>query len=289
MPTSAAALLACILPVSAEPIAAEFDAARATFSYAGEMDLDSGGSLSVPRFEIRSLLSKPLTPLEGLTVIPLFQYEFTKLDFDGAPSNYPFRDEDLHSISLSAFFLSNCKGSPWFYGGWARAEMATDFQHIDGDDFTFDVAAGVGYKFNDRFTLGVGGVVVNLNGDTQIFPGIFFNWAATEKINVGFYGPAFVASYKHDENWLFSFRGDSGGDVWNIRGENGASQSIDFTSFRLGAYVNRRLTANLWLSVGAGATLGNEIELTRPNGDRIFQDDMDGGFFGQVSLRVLNW
>lgn len=289
MPTTAAALLACILPVSAAPFAAEFDAARTTFSYAGEMDLDSGGSLSVPRFEIRSLLSPPLTPLEGLTVIPLFQYEFAKLDFDGVPSNYPIRDEDLHSISLSAFIISTREGSPWIYGGWVRAEMATDFQHINGDDFTFDVAAGVGYKFNDRFTLGLGGVVLNINGDTRFIPGIFFDWAATEQIRVGFYGPALIATYAHDENWMFSLRGDSGGDVWNIRGDGGASQSIDLTSYRLGLYASHRLTGDLWLTVGAGATLANEIELTRPNGDRIFKDDMDSGLFGEVSLRLIKW
>jgi hypothetical protein len=286
---AASALLACSLPAFAQPFASEFDAARASFSHAGDMDLDRGGSLSVPRFEIRSLLSRPITPAEGILVIPMFQYKFAQLDFDGTPANFPIGDEDLHSLNLSAFLLSSCKGSPWLYGGWVRAEMATDFQHIDGDDFTFDVAAGAGYKLNERFTLGFGGVLLNLNGDTRFFPGVFFDWAATEQIRVGFYGPALVATYEHDDNWLFSLRGDSGGDVWNITDTGGASRSIDLTSYRLGLYASRRLTADLWLTVGAGATFGNEIELTRPKGDRIFKDDMDSGLFGQVSLRVIKW
>jgi hypothetical protein len=285
-----AILLGCALTASGQPLLSEFEAARATFSHAGEMDLEDGpGSLNISRFDIRSVLSKPISPIEGLTVIPMFEYRLTDLDFDGIAPTYPIHDEELHSLSLSAMALYKTNDSPWIYGGWARAKMSSDFQDVDGDDFKFDLAAGAGYTFTDRFVLGFGAALVNINGDAGIYPGPFFNWDVSESVRLGLYGPVFIASYTPVPDWIFSLRADSAGDSWNISDDDGASRSVDLTSYRVGLYANRRLTENLWLRAGAGITFGNEIELTRPNGRNLFAEDLDSGLFGQVSLRLMSW
>ena len=287
---SVVAAIACVSSASAQVGFPDFDAARATFSYSDDMDFDGGpGGLAVSKFEIRSLLSKPLVPIEGLTILPLVEYRATGLDFDGTGGAYPIDDEDLHSLALSSYFFRTCATSPWIYGGWARAEFASDFQEIGSDDFTFDLGGGVGYRFSDRFTLGVGGVVLNLNGDPTVYPGIVFDWLISDQIRVGFYGPRFFAAYTPDPNWEFSIRADSGGDVWNITDDNGASRSIDLTSYRVGIFADRRLTAQLWLTAGAGATVGNEIELTRPDGDQLFKQELESGLFAQIGLRLRTW
>ena len=286
---TASAWIGCLLSISAQVLIPELDAVRTSFSHAGEMDLErNDGSLSVSHFELRSVLSRPLRPLEGLVIVPVFEYNLTRLDFDGIPRDYPVGDEDLHSLNLSAFIFSNCEGSPWIYGGWLRGKMATDFDHINADDFTFDVAAGMAYRFNENFTLGAGAAGINLNGDAKFYPGIFFAWSITEQIRAGFYGPAFAASYTPNENWIFSFRADSGGGLWNINDKDD-SRSLDLTSYRLGLYANRRLTGDLWLAVGAGATVANEIALTRPRGSTLFEEDLDSGLFAQISLRLMKW
>jgi hypothetical protein len=268
----------------------EIDAARGTFSYSGDMDFDdAAGSLEVSKLEIRSLLSAPLSPIENLVVLPAFEYRGTSLEFDGVPAAFPIDDEELHSLSLSALAFSRRQGSPWIYGGYARAELASDFQDIGGDDFTFDLAAGVGYRFNDCFTLALGGAVTNLNGDPTFYPGVAFDWIVSDQIRVGLYGPTFVASYSPDENWELSLRGDSGGDVWNITDGGGNSRSIDLTSYRFGLFAARRLSGELWLRAGAGATFGNDIRLTEPDGDRIDTQEMKSGMFGQISLVLKTW
>jgi len=288
--TTAALALGSVLSASAQSMAPGLDASSATFNYAGEMDFDgSAGSLSVSSFDIRTLLCKPLSPMTGLTILPSFEYKATGLDFNGVSPGYPIGDEDLHSLSLSAVALSMRDGCPWIYGAWARAELASDFQDISGDDFTFDLAAGAGYRFNEKFTLTFGGAVMNLNGDTQFYPGIGFDWVVNDQVRVGLYGPTFIASYTPDENWMFSVRGDASGGIWNISDTGGASRSIDLSSYDLGVFVNRRLTGELWLSAGAGATLGNEIRLTEPNGDKLFKQDLNSGLFAQVSLRLKSW
>jgi hypothetical protein len=53
-------------------------------------------------------------------------------------------------------FLIMAEGSPWLIGGWNRAELGSDFRHIDGDDITFDLAGGVGCRFNKESSLGFG-------------------------------------------------------------------------------------------------------------------------------------
>ncbi len=284
-----------VLPVA--PIAAatqfiipEFDAARVAFSQTGAMDLENGkGDMDVTRFEIGSLLSRPISPAEGVFILPIFDYELTSLNFDGTPAAFPIHDEDLHSLSLSTYVISMREGSPWFFGGWARAEFASDFQHINGDDFTFDLAAGAGYRVNDDFTIAIGAALINLNGDDTLIPGINFDWVVSDQVRVGMYGPTFVAAYTPSEQWSFSFRGDPGGGIWNVTGDAGESRSIDLTSYQLGLYASRHLTGDLWLTAGAGATVGNEIAYTRPNGGKLLERDADEALFGLISLRLKAW
>ena len=110
---SVVAAIACVSSASAQVGFPDFDAARATFSYSDDMDFDGGpGGLAVSKFEIRSLLSKPLVPIEGLTILPLVEYRATGLDFDGTGGAYPIDDEDLHSLALSSYFFRTCATSP---------------------------------------------------------------------------------------------------------------------------------------------------------------------------------
>lgn len=283
-----AAFVIGTLAAPAQSIVPGFDFARVTFSQTGGMDLGSGkGDMDVTSFEARSFLSKPISPAEGLTILPMAEYRLTGLNFDGAPA--PFDDAELHSLSLSTFAISMREGSPWIYGGWARAEIASDFQHIDGDDFTFDLAGGAGYRFNEAFTLGFGAAVINLNGDAAVYPGIGFDWIVNDQLRAGLYGPTFAVAYSLDEDWLFTFRGDSGGGVWNVTGDDGESRSIDFSSYRIGLYASRRLTGQLWLTAGGGMTVGNELDYTRTSGREIEGLDPDEGLFGLISLRLKAW
>lgn len=278
------------LAAATQFIIPEFDAARAAFSQTGSMDLENAkGDMDVARFEIGSLLSRPISPAEGIYILPLFEYELTSLNFDGTPAAFPIHDEDLHSLSLSTYVVSMRKGSPWIFGGWARAELASDFQHINGDDFTFDLAAGAGYRVNDHFTVAIGAALINLNGDDAFIPGINFDWVVSDQFRVGIYGPTFVAAYTPSTQWAFSFRGDPGGGIWNVTGDGGQSRSIDLTSYQLGLYASRHLTGDLWLTAGAGATVGNEIAYTRPNGGKLLELDADEALFGIISLRLKAW
>lgn len=266
------------------------DVFRAAAIQTGGMDIDgTDGDLAVTRFEFRAILSQPNDLFNGLMVVPMISYSTTMLDFDGTAGGFPIQDEDLHSIALSAFFIKGISNSKWFAAGWTRAEMATDFQHINGDDFDFDIAGGLGYRFNERFTMGFGAVALSLNGDTRIIPGIGFDWTPYENVRVGLYGPNFVASYSPNDQWEFSVRGVPGGGDWNIRDNAGDSRTIDLTSYRIGLHAKRHITNELWLGAGVGMTVANEIELRDPSGGNSFNRDLDGSLFGEVTLSLHRW
>ena len=298
---TAALWLGCLLGASAgeNPTSAaspeaklpNIDVALGAFTYTDEMDFDDiDGSLSVSEFDFYSLLSKPITVAGDILLVPVLQYGFTDLDFDGVGNEFPMADEELHSASLHLAAVKLNQGSPWFYGGWARAEVSSDFQHINGDDFTFDVAGGVGYRVNEKLTVAAGAAALNFNGDFWICPGINFDWVVSETTRIGLYGPMPVISYTPNEDWSFSLRGIPGGGIWNITDDNGDSKSINLTSYQVGAFVGRRLTGKLWLNAGAGIAMYNNIELTDPDGDHeILDEDMDTGLFGQIGLSIKAW
>jgi hypothetical protein len=278
-------------PVSAETKLPNINVSRIAFTYADDMDFDDlDGGLSISELDFISVLSRPITVAGDIKLLPFVQYGWTGLDFDGADAALPIGDEDLHSVSLHLAGVKLNQGSPWFYGGWARAELASDFQHINGDDLTFDIAGGVGYRFSDSFTLAVGAAVLNINGDTSVFPGINFDWVVNDTIRIGVYGPISLVSYTPGEDWNFSLRGSPGGGVWNITDDNGDSKSIDLSSYRVGAFASRRLTGKLWLNAGVGMTVFNNIQYSDQDGDKeTLDEDMESGLFGQIGLSLKTW
>lgn len=283
-------LLASSMVASAQEALVRIDVADAEFNYTDGMDFDdTAGTLNTSTFELGSSVSRPIELFAGFKLIPQFRYRLTSLDFDGVNPTFPIGDEELHSLATSVFALKMDNSSPWIYGGLARAEMASDFQHINGDDFTFDLAGGVGYRFNSDFIAGIGVAAINLNGDLRVFPGINFDWVVNKEIRVGLYGPNFVASYTPSNDWSISLRGEPRGGIWNITDTGGESHSVDFSSYQMGLFVNRRIVDKLWLTGGVGTSFGNEISLTEPKGDELSSEDMDAGLFYQIGLSLKTW
>jgi len=260
-------------------------------TYSDGMDFDDAdGSLSVSEIDIFSLLTKPITLAGDILLVPAIKYELTSLDFDGVGGAFPIGDEDLHSLSLHLVAIKFNEGSPWFYGVWARAELASDFQHINSDDFTFDVAAGVGCRVNESFTIAAGVTALNINGDFWVLPGINFDWKVSDTVRAGLYGPMPLISYTPDEDWSFSLRGNPGGRIWNITDDQGDSKAVDLSSYRVGAFASRKIVGELWLNVGGGVTLANNITLSDADSDNeIIDQDMDSGFFCQIGLSLKTW
>ena len=253
------------------------------------------GNFKITDFAIRALPQEPFRPFDGLEILPAFDCKSTVLQFNDVPKSvidrghyhtfnvYPF------TLDLSALALSTHGSSPWIYGAWARAQLATDFRDVGCDDFTFDLATGAGYRFSETFTFGIGGAVTNLNNHVAFVPGIGLDWIISDQLRIGICGPVLDASYSPDANWQFSLRGDASGEIWTILDRGGDPLSFDLSSYRLGLFASRRLIGEIWLNAGAGATIGNRIRLAEPNGDTILKLGMTNGLFGQLSVTIKTW
>lgn len=261
---------------------------RAAYSVTDAMDFDSGpGDLTLERATLQGFVGKPLTAFRDITLVPFAALEYTKFDLDGAPIG--IHDEDLHSLSLGLLLKKDFAGTPWSVFGFGRGELATDFQDITGDDFTFDAGLIANYKFSETFSAGLGAVVINLNGEEEIYPGIALNWKPNDCYQISVTGVVAQAVYSPSEDWNVSLRARPAGGDWNIDNDNGESVDIDLSSFRSGLFVSRRITGGLWLEVGGGLTFSNELELRDEAGRTFFSDDLDEGVFGQVALSLRSW
>jgi len=288
----ALALAACSTPAFAFglDLSREIDLATTGFNYSAGMEFDTGeGELSAAKFHARSFLSKPVPLVGDFVFAPVFQYQGTLQETHDASPGFPIGDETLHYLALQGFVVSASDHSPWIYGAWGRAGLGSDFQHIDGDDFQFDVAVGAGYQVNDRLLLALGVGVFELNGDERLIAGPAFSWQATDHLKLSLYGHTFDATYAYDQDWLLSFRTEASGGVWNIEGTDGLSQRLQFRSYLIGLHLGKRLRDSLWLDVGGGVSIANELELGSPEGTTTFEDHPDNGWFVYAGLRVASW
>ncbi|MDP4623511.1 MAG: DUF6268 family outer membrane beta-barrel protein [Akkermansiaceae bacterium] len=266
-----------------------FDALRFTATQTGGMDFENGpGDLSVTNFNLNAFLSRPISLTSSLTMIPMFSYSYTKLDFDKAV--FPVGDEDFHSAALQAIFIQDIANSPWFGIGWTRAELATDYQAIGTEDVTFDVALGVGYKVSDTFTVGAGFVVTNLGGDVEFFPGVNFFWTPCEDFTMALYGPNFLARYNMNDNWFISGDIQPGGGTWNINDAQGNSRSVVLDSYWASVSTHHRICGELWFSAGIGYAFGNEIEIHGNHGTGpSTSSELEGAPLAQIGLSLHDW
>jgi hypothetical protein len=284
------AVFTCNSLQAEDSLMADFEILRTEFLQTGGMDIDGNpGELSLSRLRSQLILSKPFELFGGISMIPNASYSFSQLDFDNT-GLFPIHDEDLHSISLSSIFIKNFENSPWMGIGWTNAELATDFQGISSDDITFDVALGAAYQFSDELVLGFGVVLLNINNDEQLFPGINFVWSPNEQFRMSLFGPNFRTTYEMNDNWFLTLSGEPGGGVWNIKDDAGMSRSIDLDSYLIGINTQHRIYQNLWLIAGIGYTFGNEIEIRQNDGGAPnFSREMDGAPFARIGLSLANW
>lgn len=287
----------CSAPASAHPGIPALDGGMAAITRSGNMGFKSiPGTLDISQFESRSLLSRPLEPSEDLEIIPAFGFKSTSLHFDQVPTSIFFDKHSLRTFDVYPFSLdcglltwSGPNSSPWIYGVWTGARLATDFRTVDREDFSFQFAAGAGYRIHEKCALGIGSGVTDSDGAIALHPGIGLDWSVTERLIIRVWGTDWRASYQADDHWRFSVGGESSHEFWNISDQGGKPLSINLKTYRIGLFTSRHLTGDLWLRAGAGITLGNAFKLFGSNDELLVDQKLDGGFFAQVGLTINAW
>lgn len=281
----------------ARPFIAGWDHSFVSASYSSGQEFRRiPGDLDVSDYSIRALYPEPIFEIDSLFIQPAFDYRSTALHFNRVPTSAFVDPENLKSfdvepyvVAMSALVGSFRLDSPWMFGAWAKAGLASDFQDLGSHDFKFDFAVGGGYRFSETLSIGLGAAFTDLPGETGCKPGIGLDWKIDERFRVAICGPVCAVTYSPDPDWQFSLQGDSTGEIWNITDNKDRSRYLQLTSYKLGLFANRRITDHVQLAAGVGVTFSNEIELFRSNGGTVVDQRLDRGFFGQIGLIIASW
>ncbi|WP_435893183.1 DUF6268 family outer membrane beta-barrel protein [Oceaniferula spumae] len=258
--------------------------AKLQISSTGDMDFDDiNGGFSYDRLLLETPLGGMIHVNDCNAVGVGLRYEATWLDTDTRLGNM-----DLHDLRLSFTWLHHQQGSKWSWLMSLSPGVSSDFNGVDGDDFSLNGRLGFRYALNSKFSI-VGGVGVdNTTGDHSLYPAIGFQWRPVDDVHIALLGATFTATWQPHNDWLVRFGVWPGGGVWNVE-ENGNSFDVSMRSYNAAIGVERRLTDKVWLSLWAGTNLANNLEIETASGGDIFDEGADGAWFVNLGLRVAAW
>lgn len=246
------------------------------------------GEAEALTLELRGPLCRAV-PLGDHTSLAVgFTYKGTGLNFDDTAAGFPLFDSDLHELSFPILVRHELEGSPWSLRGALTPGIATDFGHIDGDDFFLGGRLGFERVVNERFKFGIGAAVIRNLGNESLLPALGLQWRPSEAWLVDLAGPFLSVWWQPDEAWLVRFGAGPSGGVWNT-GWNGLSRDLSMSSYLVGAGFETRLNDGLWFTVNAGVSLGNHLELGTTGGLTTFKTGLDEGLFISFGLRLAAW
>ena len=249
-----------------------------------DMDFDTvGGTFSFDRVLLDVPLGGLVSTGKNSALAFGLRYQGTWMD-----SNILLGNRDLHDFRMNATWMYCARGSKWSVLVGVSPGIASDFDSVDGDDFLPNWKAGVRYAWSDRLALIVGTGSDSSTGDDSVFPALGFQWQASDEVYVSLIGSTFTATYQPCEDWLWRFGVWAGGGIWNVD-VGGVSVDVNLTSYRAGIGLEHRLRDKMWLTVWAGATFSNELEIETTGGTTVFKDDADDGWFARIGVRVAAW
>ena len=218
-----------------------------------------------------------------LQIVPGGRYRYT--NWDANIPTWSQQELDLHEVEFPVDFFYRKLSSPWSF--WARVKptLSTDGNDFGTDAIGLTAFGGVIYQFSSRFALAAGVYYGGGVGDSVIIPGVGFVWAPTDNLVVHLLPPNPGITWLPNDDWRISFEVLSASSAWSVE-PDGQRYDLQFTSFRAGLTVDRRITESLWLTVRGGTSLFQRVEVF-DDAERVdFASDVDNAIYGSVGLRL---
>lgn len=280
--------------VSAHPLLKSVNLFDAKVNMGANHHLDNNqGDLSIYSESISAKLSGTESWKMANTYLhfmPLFGYKATQMRLTDTLSNYPFKDENLHALSLSGVLFYGNETDPLIFGAFGSVNLTSDFDHITEQDFNYHTGFGAGFQFSRSLVLGAGITVLDINRDPYVMAGPFLIWSIDDSKSFSIMGPNLDADWKISPSWHVSVKGELNSGTWNIETAQSNSRVIDLSGYRIGLFSEYNISGNLWLSTGIGTTLATNLELKSAKGDDVLlSQDVDSGLFTQIGLTLKSW
>lgn len=242
---------------------------------------DSPGEVDVWSQEIGVRLVGPVTP--GSRVSTRLRYEHAVYDFDEAAGILPGTDDPFdstHGLRLGGSWLQGLTpewGVLLRGGVSAAAEVGADLE----DGISWDAAVGVGHRFSESLTAGVGVALLRrLEDRLLVVPGIYVDWRPAEGWRLLVEGPGGELIYEPAEDWELAL--GLGFTSRSIRLDDGAPGfSGVFEDTRLPLYLRgaHRPGADLEVELQVGLDVYRELEVRDENGHELRELDVDPGVY----------
>lgn len=254
----------------------------------GEVDFeDQAGGVSL--WEAGVKFSLPVADGEGWRVTAGVNYKVSGLEvtgggFPGGDANF-----DLHRLEVPVDLWLGGEGK-WKF--WLRVSpgVASDFEEIEGGDFSYSTLALASYQWTPTVSVAVGGYYSNDLGESRLLPAIGFVWEPNRNWSVALTAPRVQVAYAPNGDWLFALRAFPSGGGWRVDGAGkNAGQRVDlnYSSVRVGLGVERRIgDGPVWLYVDGGMRFAQSLEIEGGKGRR-FEEDLEAGVsvIGGLKLR----
>jgi len=213
-------------------------------------------------------------------------YRFTRINTGSFHSRADLGH--LHDIIVPLSFSYDPSDSPWSFFAQISGQLATDFNSITSHDFDYFARVGARYQFSDTFSLNFGAARVRNFGEAMVLPALGCTWQPTDDWAFTLLGPRITLSYKINDRLIIRGGGFPTGGLWNVENDTGNSVDYGFASYNAGIGIDFKLRRGFWLTAWAGTNLANELRAEQ-NGNTIFEEDLDNGFFGYLGINLYEW
>ena len=129
---------------------------------------------------------------------------YRAIDFNATSSSL-VPDGTVHSFQIPSALIYEISDR-WIVGAFGMFGWSGDYKNM-GDSFSYILALGAGYRFNETFKLIFGGAYGNGFNDEWLYPGVGFLWNPNDQWSATLLPPFASVSYRFGDDWIFSLVG----------------------------------------------------------------------------------
>lgn len=265
---------------------------RAAWLHVFDTQLDAGGDFAADRFALQAGIS--YSPRPGLPLTVSIGYRYDGYDFDGGALGAASPWEDIHSLRASIPIFAPL-GERFFLLAVPVVRTTIEDGAAWDDGVTWGGFGGIGFRVNDRLSIGPGvGYLTEIEDGGSVFPIVLVQWKITPNLSLetgrglgATQGPGVFLHWKPSSRWQVSL----GGRYERLRfrladrgpAPGGVGEDKSFGVVLAGRYQAGR---RVYVSGSIGLGFLGEMRLEDAQGDLVDKDEYEVSFLAGLGLTV---
>jgi hypothetical protein len=214
----------------------------------------------------------------SLTTLINLQGIYDKISF----CEFEREDLDLYSILLPVEYYYT--KSEWLFNVNINPGIFSDFENVDGDDYSVYGSMLLGYRINPSCQF-FGGISYDDHfGEEELYPLAGVIWDISREWQMSLILPYPQITYAPSEDLAFYVNVEPAGGLWNVNDEF-VEEDYDFEleGYRAGFGVDYHMSRKLWVQAQAGYVTARKYEF-RDFEDNTFEADVDDTAYVKLSF-----